>query len=171
MQVIYLPSGLTGTFSGLSVTSGPILTFAIRNAVNFCWASLATILTAIKIFLWIFLHITLSLTQIFKEKLFKRRYEFCWLYLNELKTKNYIAHILSFSKLLLLQFRLFLLPLWQVFNYPTYKIWMKTQHFEFKKEDISFRSFWRGGGYIYSKVFLIKNKIWFFFNRKQMLAK
>lgn len=146
MQVIYLPSGLTGTFSGLSVTSGPILTFAIRNAVNFCWASLATILTAIKIFLWIFLHITLSLTQIFKEKLFKRRYEFCGLYVNELKTKNYIAHILSFSKLLLLQFRLFLSPLWQVFNYPTYKIWMKTQHFEFKKEDISFRSFWRGGG-------------------------
>lgn len=35
MQVIHLPPGLTGTFSGLSVTSGPILTFAIRNAVNF----------------------------------------------------------------------------------------------------------------------------------------
>lgn len=144
MQVIHLPSGLTGTFSGLSVTSGAILTFAIRNAVNFCWASLATILTAIKKISLIFF--TLSLTQIFKEKLFKRRYEFCWLYLNELKTNNYIAYILSFSKLLLIQFRLFLLPLWQVFNYPTYKIWMKTQHFEFKKEDISFRSFWRGGG-------------------------
>lgn len=154
MQVIHLPSGLTGTFSGLRVTSGPILTFAIRNAVNFGWASLATILTAIKKrFLWIFLHITLSLTQIFKEKLFKRRYEFCGLYVNELKTKNYIAHILSFSKLLLLQLRLFLLPLWQVFNYPTYKIWMKTQHFEFKKEDISLDLFDVEGGIYIQRFF------------------
>lgn len=49
LQVTYLPSGLAGTFSGLSVTSGPILTFTIRIAVVFRWASLAAILTATKI--------------------------------------------------------------------------------------------------------------------------
>lgn len=153
MKDIHLPSGLTGTFSGLSVTSGPILTFAIRNAVNFGWASLATILTAIKkISLNCFTHHLIFNTD-FKEKLFKRRYEFCWLYLNELKTNNYIAHILSFSKLLLIQFRLFLLPLWQVFNYPTYKIWMKTQHFEFKKEDISLDLFDVEGGIYIQRFF------------------
>lgn len=153
MKDIHLPSGLTGTFSGLSVTSGPILTFAIRNAVNFGWASLATILTAIKkISLNCFTHHLIFNTD-FKEKLFKRRYEFCWLYLNELKTNNYIAHILSFSKLLLFQFRLFLSPLWQVFNYPTYKIWMKTQHFEFKKEDISLDLFDVEGGIYIQRFF------------------
>lgn len=94
LQVTYLPSGLAGTFSGLSVTSGPILTFTIRIAVVFRWASLAAILTATKI-KTLFSYLTQKnydkhmfnklfifrnfLTWISTENMSKRKYKFCGL--------------------------------------------------------------------------------------------